>query len=104
MKFKTKEDLELPNTGYIRWKYNEGLDDAFKSFAERVEFYKRYRVMPHLLKKEDTEAFNKWVKWANKNELNPWFTREEFNSYDFQCWLFDYCFSDVTDNDTNERL
>ena len=69
-----------------------------KDVTSAYNFYKRYRVMPHLLKEEDNKIFNEWVSFANKNNICPWFTRKEFEAYDFQCWLFDYTFQDVIKN------
>jgi len=61
----------------------------------KIEFYKRYRVMPHLLENEKPQIFNKWIKFARKNKLNPYYSEEKFQSYEFQCWLFDFCTGEI---------
>ena len=87
--FKTKEDIIQEKYGSQiqtnNWEqvekieagaYSEGIDATFKSFTERVEFYKKYRN-------------NDWC-----NELrNYWTTRPCGISWND--WLFDYCFGDV---------
>jgi len=77
----------------------EGFEIFHKeSVKSAVEFYKRYRVMPHLLEEERPDIYKIWIKFAKKNGLNPYFANERFESYEFQCWLFDYCFGDVIKN------
>ena len=50
MKFKTKEELIKKTSGKSsdndvnKIFYNAGVNDAFNSFAERVEFYKKYNA------------------------------------------------------------
>lgn len=78
-----------PYGNYIQ--ANLKVDDV----ASAVRFYKRYRVMPHLLEKEEAYTFSKWIKFAREHKLNPYYSEDEFQSYEFQCWLFDYCFGDV---------
>lgn len=62
---------------------------------ERAEFYKRYRVMPHLLEHDEPEVYNEWVIHAKSINEPPYFYDERFESYEFQCWLFDYCFAKI---------
>ena len=57
------------------------IDFIFKSFAERVEFYKKYEDEPERLKSE-SDAWKEWCKTLR--------IKEAFND-----WLFDYCFGDV---------
>lgn len=94
MKFKTKE--ELIKEAKIRDSdgRNLGLADlsidiAFKSFAERVEFYKRYREGALLLDREKPKVFAKLIYDLKSSQMS----KEEYLD-----WLFDHCFKDVIKN------
>ena len=98
-KFKTKEDMhemerdhrDIPIPYYYTG-YNKALDDVFESFAERVEFYKKYRYSPADFMDEQSEDYKEWQKYYTKevkpNNLKP-------ISFWFEVWLFDYCFKDI---------
>ncbi len=76
--FKIKEEL-IEKRGLPFYDgYNKGVEETFKSFAERVEFYKRYRDNPHLFR-------------MKHNNLWDSIKDEEV----FEHWLFNYCFKDV---------
>lgn len=101
MTFKTKEDLlkvENPyglNSTQHFIGFQKGVKRAFESFAERFEFYKRYKnnpmeIVSHnwhgvsgltLLSSEKPGVFEKYFETQNRVEYND--------------WLFDYCFGDV---------
>jgi hypothetical protein len=95
MKFKTKKELEdkrfpmLP-TNDEEWDhyetYGQGLDDAFKSFAERLEFYRKFSGFLD----DDLTQEEKKIK---KELVNKWFPDEFKIEYDD--WLFHYCFDGV---------
>ena len=81
MKFKTKEELMKtynPECDNEKIGYDIGIYDAFKSFAERVEFYKKYKD---------------W-DWCKELETQ-WKERKEKYIGKWNDWLFDYCFGDV---------
>ena len=81
--FKTKEELiqdieiymDKPDTATCVIFYNDGVKEAFESFAERVEFYKKYH--------NHRDKFN-------KDYPDKWNIKIEFN-----WWLFDYCFGGI---------
>lgn len=94
--FKTKEELmkgKILNKNYK----GDGLDayecgvyDAFKSFAERVEFYKKYRhTYPEdtsgmiMLLQEQPKIYEQYRKHLDTYNAN------------YNLWLFDYCFGDI---------
>jgi len=87
MKFKTKTELEKHreenannrDASCFSEAYSNGLDDAFKSFKERIEFYKKYDDVPFQLKEDN---YNLWLEFGNSGMM-------------FVDWLFDYCFKDV---------
>jgi len=91
MKFKTKEELlnKVTDDGYIG-----GIEDAFKSFAERVEFYKKYRDNYKLLIKDvksgkaPQDCTIDFLSYIGKKK---WYDK------DYNNWLFDYCFGDVVE-------
>ena len=87
MKFKTKEELirKATDEGYIG-----GVEEAFKSFAERVKFYKRYESKESMLWQEQRDI---WDKCPNKNNV-PY---NAISLREYNRWLFDYCFGDVLD-------
>lgn len=103
MKFKTKEELIKESMGKEfdngHHPYRIGIDKAFKSFAERVEFYKKYRVHvtkpdtagQYFLEKEHPEIYKLYKKHLKDNhkKLGGWVV-DIYNN-----WLFDYCFGDV---------
>ena len=41
------------------------------------------------------KVYKEWVTYAKSINEPPYFYDERFESYEFQCWLFDNCFSDV---------
>jgi len=94
MKFKTKEelrkvrDLKVPQHKFY---YNSGLSDAFESFAERVEFYKKYLYNPIEF------YFN--IPFKDLDITRAEFREKYCSTYtpplSFSAWLFDYCFKDV---------
>jgi len=87
MKFKTKEELkeEYYNTDKYGYQSRDSefadivLELAFKSFAERVKFYKKYDDVPFQLKEDN---YNLWLEFGNSGMM-------------FEDWLFDYCFKDI---------
>jgi len=96
MKFKTREELidRVMDDGYIG-----GIEDAFYSFAERVEFYKKYYLSPMKLQKEKPKLYYEFLKKVTNEypELYKGIKDEydtRFNVLFFD-WLFDYCFGDV---------
>jgi hypothetical protein len=82
VKFKKKKDLyrwpeEEPNDG----SYNCGVDAAFSSFKERVDFF--YKYFNDMLKfKEEQKQL--WKEYWFNNKHTP-----------FPIWLTDYCFGDL---------
>lgn len=95
--FKSKEELieeygpeegDENATWDIREYGAECINKAFKSFAERVEFYKKYKDNPLELQSKETAIFLKWLKLHNEGDFH---TQEELDN-DFNDWLFDYCF------------
>ena len=76
-----------------------GISDAFKSFAERVEFYKKYRSHViisdtegmYFFKKEQPKIYKAFKKYVKKNnKYYDGFICDIYNN-----WLFTYCFGDV---------
>ena len=80
--FKTKEELLSEQTGIKS--YGQGLDDAFKSFAERVNFYNEYFHKPGLLRYDYPDLFKKYDK-----------EKVDKTMYSYNIWLSDFCFGDV---------
>ena len=108
MKFKTKEELNNILTevkdmtsnqngtnfdkGYSLG-FKTATDVAFKSFAERVEFYKRYKMPEELIaNKTYNDYMYTLVFWDEQQKLCKIFLESEKG---FNDWLFDYCFGDV---------
>lgn len=110
--FKTKEELKkeiereakackdvdaVMAFGYVE----DGINEAFESFAERVEFYKKYEGLPiTFFDTQMIEEWEKFKKWHNdafaclpcyKDTIEG---QLEY-AYVFSRWLFDYCFGDV---------
>jgi len=130
MKFKTKEELDkesgetnIPDARCIA--YREGLNDSFKSFGERIRFYKNYKIPSTGKGAFMSEYHDKMAKDKEHQKL-----RKKFMKYIDSCsfiipdastdelrnklldaisantthnnlplswndWLFDYCFQDV---------
>jgi len=111
MKFKTKEELFDAKYGVAIYNtpeqleitraesYDEGLEDAFNSFAERAEFFEKYVCIKlykggyekHLDKMkveapELYEEYHEFLKSINNNisKYKSWNT-----------WLYECCFGDV---------
>jgi len=79
MKLKSKEEIlnhigNMKDSDYKQG-FIDGIKGAFKYFAERVKFYKKYYNHRELFQRDYP---NEWDK-----------------SIDFNWWLFDYCFGDV---------
>ena len=86
MKFKTKEELIEIEKHCLRQPRENATIRAFKSFAERVEFYKKYASRKALFQLEQNDAFKKCLE-----EISD----EKFDVLHYNGWLFDYCFGDV---------
>ena len=102
MIFKTKEELkqEIFSTNYPDQKKlgnNMGIDDAFKSFKERIDFYKKYkRAIYGSFQKDYPVLWKLWLKYLEEDGDRMW---ERHNEQLFSDWLFDYCFGDVIKNE-----
>jgi len=91
--FKTKEELKGAEP-YHPDEFDSGchigrenaVDDCFESFKERVEFYKKYR----LTYEEDTSG----MVFLSNDQPDAY---EEYrkSGFDYNLWLFDYCFGDI---------
>jgi len=101
MKFKPKEELEEMDREQHGWivpyykGWNDALDKAFKSFAERIEFYKKYRCLemwkygyPKHLQKMHKEQPDLYEQYMNEN-------KDPDNYRNWNTWLFDHCFGDI---------
>jgi hypothetical protein len=86
MNFKTKEKLKQKTDKEVYWYFN-GIDDAFESFAERVEFYKKYV--------DDTKLFCNEQTNILKEEHLLDSDIEMMMASEYRDWLFNYCFGDV---------
>ena len=95
MKFKTKEDLnkdfiKIAGTYESPSLYNgfeEGLDFAFKSFAERAVFCKKYIHSRFTLMSDYPNIYEEYLIYAGRMEYT--------NEHLYRQWLLDYCFGDV---------
>lgn len=90
--FKSKE--ELIKSGKIdkgadsfNEGYREGIKDAFKSIAERKEFYKKYRKDPEKFF-EDQQDLCKVLEFDQS-----WI--DTLMSDEWRDWFFDFCFNGV---------
>jgi len=84
--------------------YDIGVDNAFSSFAERIEFYKKYRITLNEYKKNNSmlgfqagyerlrNDYPKTFKTANKDIKRIY---GELSKRAYNEWLFDFCFGDV---------
>ena len=103
--FKSKEELHKIGTSAdtsrnleIRMNkiegYNQGVDDAFESFAERVEFYKKYIVSTKNIKINHLIGGMYSIDlWDNFPDLVKQYLKQD--EKDYNEWLFDYCFRDM---------
>jgi len=88
--FKTKEELiKEPDEKLIEdyGVYPAGIVKAFQSFAERKEFYKKYKNAPTALQEQHPKIYKKYKQIkSTKNTIT--FVR-------YEDWLFDFCFGDI---------
>jgi len=91
MKFKTKEEL-MKNDGIFRTYYG-GINDAFKSFAEPIDFFRKYQGRPLKLWRE-TNILQKEENCHSLVEVEEKFCIGS-SCINFDSWLFDYCFKHV---------
>jgi len=104
MKFKSKEELikefyddmgcYIPDDN----DYRNGIIDAFQSFAERIEFYKKYHGKPEMFRIDYPTEHANFIVWKEKgfgpdnylgDDFAPWVKDIRFDN-----WLFDHCFGD----------
>jgi hypothetical protein len=88
--FKSKEQLLKKEDEFfddLCSGYNTGILVAFKSFSERIEFYKTYRDNRFGLEKEHPEI--------NKIATDYLWVIEKKEGWCYNEWLFAYCFGDV---------
>jgi len=110
MKFKSKEELiqDSIDRNYCSSGKEDfmdgvkvGIKKSFKSFAERVEFYKKYSNKPKKLKREQINDFNNFFEWYTGDDKKekkhfPYFIDAvEEPIWRYNNWLFDFCFKDV---------
>lgn len=86
--FKTKEEVASNSTK----EFAAGVEYTFKSFVERIKFYKKYH--------NDYKQFLKDFPYIEKKSYYLWLNHHNFDNEsehhnEFNCWLFNYCFSDV---------
>jgi len=103
--FKTKEELneftQNQNGEHSPYwvGFNKGLDVAFKSFAERVEFYKKWKGKSFIsFGNEHLDLYEEFCKWwKDRYSGNPLssYAEDGIAEMRFSNWLFDYCFGDV---------
>ena len=62
-----KQELD---EGFYGTGYRIGINQAFNSFAERVEFYKRYRIFASDCKKEQLLVKIRKILFANRGTVN----------------------------------
>ena len=99
MKFKTKEEVMLDQDGYES--FGTGVEKAFKSFSERVEFYKKWKK--EMVEKLSIKMFALYINWIMKNAFDEEIKDKsaiEIQQYIYcngidKDWLFDYCFGDI---------
>jgi hypothetical protein len=92
--FKTKE--ELLNSGVETKYYKEGrmkayqcgVYDALDSFAERVEFYKKYIDNFGLMYEEHSDDIDVCIIWEKDCSVGV-------SDKEWRDWLFDFCFGDI---------
>jgi len=65
----------------------------FKSFAERIEFYKKYANNPMLYIKDKQENYKLVKQFVIGNIFDE--MKAIACGFDYNDWLFDYCFGDV---------
>lgn len=109
MKFKTKEELiefERDQHYYIVPYYkgwNDAVNESFKSFKERVEFYKKYKNRPeqvgaveYRLKEQQPRIYEEWIEFEKKTykEMRYSFL-SSVEKWHYNNWLFNYCFGDI---------
>ena len=106
MKIKTKGEIvkEAPTYGNVSYEngVREGAHRAFLYFAERVEFYKKYKDEPIDLCQNNRNLFNKFLiqKMEYKKDEEKFIyvdisTIEQHYIKEYNDWLFTYCFGDV---------
>jgi len=103
MKFETKEELKKRYTDpTYSFGFNdgitEGIDETWESFAERVEFYKKYRVpMKYIKEGVITKNMYNLSLWYDYPEIVKKYLDEFKNIEDgsYNEWFFNYCFKDV---------
>ena len=100
MNFKTKDDIIKSTQSNIspfqERHFNngvkEGVDESFKSFAERIEFYQKYedRNWDNLTQPEEyirEKLVNTWTDFNAKQDTG--------NEIDFDVWLYNHCFGNM---------
>jgi len=101
--FKTKEELIKENTGDGFWKgsidshdgaIKDGINKAFNSFKECIEFYKKWKGKnPMMLSEIDFLNYRDWIRTKTKSKIQEKILMEDFPIDDD--WLFNYCFGDI---------
>lgn len=88
--FKSKEELLTKEDEFfddLDSGYNTGILVAFKSFVERVEFYKKYYRVQTALKEQHPKIYKKYKQIKETKTTIAYIRYED--------WLFDFCFKDV---------
>ena len=102
MKFKTKEDLlrnkeknaNSRDASCFSDSYSNGIEDAFMTFKERIEFYNRYRSKQYSFNDDYPDSYRIYTHewWKIKKAIFP---NKLENDEIFNVWLFQYCFGDI---------
>jgi hypothetical protein len=102
MKFKTKEDLLRVNNELFDDRdagFNSGIIKAFHSFAERVEFYKKYGIGTvadpwNTLKREEPDLFQSFCDYIHTKHGELTYGSEVWINHYREC-LYGICFGDI---------
>jgi len=95
MKFKSKEELikEVNNNAYNS---EYAVELTFQSFAERIEFYKKYKDSRMKLMTDYPKIYEEFVSYVVNTFKNNVVRKEQLCNLDlFNGWLFDHCFGGI---------
>jgi hypothetical protein len=101
--FKTKDDLKLISydtySQGMNTQFNNGIETAFTSFAERVDFYKKYGIGEvadpwNTLRREETELFLLFCDYIHKKHGELTYSSEVWVNH-YREWLYYVCFGDI---------
>lgn len=96
----TSNDKKINKESEYYLGFKKGVDDSFNAFSFYIDFFKKYKNNVKLLMNEQKDIWLKFVKYyETKSDTNSSNYLSRYNN-----WLFNYIFSDINEESSDDFL